>query len=245
MDTNLMLLAVAIFAVATLYSMVGHAGASGYIAVLSLCGMAAAEIKPLALMLNILVATVGTIQFYRAGHFRWSLFWPFALLSVPLAYVGGAAQISAQLFKLLLGALLLYSALRLLVRAPEEHRTREPSRLVAIPAGGVIGLISGLTGTGGGIFLTPLLLFMRWARVKQAAAVSALFILLNSCAGLLGHLGSANGSVPAFALLPIIAAGAGGVIGSTLGSRRLDPTWIKRVLAVVLMIAGAKLLLTA
>lgn len=244
MEAQLILLAAAVFAVATLYSMVGHAGASGYIAAMTLLGLAPAEIKPIALTLNVLVATIGTIQFARAGHFRWSLFWPFALLSVPLAYVGGATQLPVHVFKILLGFVLLYSALHLFLRPAVEQELRSPALRLAIPAGGAIGLMSGLTGTGGGIFLTPLLLFMRWARVKEAAAVSALFILLNSAAGLVGHVVSTN-SFPAVALVLLLAATAGGVIGSHLGSRRFDPVWIKRALALVLLIAGAKLLFAA
>jgi uncharacterized protein len=238
-----MLLAMAVFAIAILYSMVGHAGASGYIAVMTLFSLAPAEIKPTALALNILVATIGTIQFWRAGHFRWSLFWPFALLSVPLAFIGGAMQLPAQVFKMMLGVVLLYSAWRLFVRPVQDREVREPALRHAIPTGGAIGLMAGLTGTGGGIFLTPLLLFLRWARVKEAAAVSALFILLNSTAGLLGNL-AVTRSFPAFAVVLLVAAGSGGTIGSYLGSQRFDPMWIKRALAMVLTIAGGKLLMT-
>lgn len=237
------MLATAVFAIAVLYSMVGHAGASGYIAVMTLFSLAPDEIKPTALALNILVATIGTIQFWRAGYFRWRLFWPFAVLSVPLAFVGGAMQLPVHLFKMMLGVVLLYSAWRLFARPVQDLEVREPALRHAIPAGGAIGLMAGLTGTGGGIFLTPLLLFLRWAQVKEAAAVSALFILLNSSAGLLGNL-AATRSFPSFALLLLAAAGMGGALGSYLGSRRFDPMWIKRALALVLAIAGCKLLLT-
>lgn len=234
----------AIFVVAVLYSCVGHAGASGYIAVMSLAGLAPQTIKPVALTLNVMVALIGTFQFWRAGHFRWALFWPFALLSIPLAFLGGAAQLPAHAFKLLLGGVLLYSALHLLLRPPAEHEVVAPARRIAIPVGGGLGLLAGLTGTGGGIFLTPLLLLMRWARAKEAAAASALFILLNSSAGLLGHLSSAR-AYPDFALAMLAVAALGGLIGSHLGSRRFDPLWIKRALALVLVVAGSKLLLTA
>lgn len=242
--SDLLLLALAIFGVACLYSSVGHAGASGYIAVMTLAGLAPAHIKPVALILNILVATIGTFQFYRAGHFRWALFWPFALLAVPMAFVGGYVNLPAHVFKLLVGAILLYSALRLLLREPQEHEANSPPRWQSIPAGAAIGLLAGLTGTGGGIFLTPLLLLMHWARARQAAAVSALFILLNSCAGLVGNI-SSTGTFPTFALALLAAAALGGLIGSYFGSRRFDPHWIKRALALVLAIAGGKLMLTA
>lgn len=239
----LALLTIGIFVIAILYSSVGHAGASGYIAVMSLLSVAPASIKPTALVLNILVASIGTWQFWRAGHFSWRLFWPFALLSVPLAFVGGYVDLPAHHFKVLVGAILLYSAVRFLLRPPVELDPREPQRALALLAGGGIGLLSGLTGTGGGIFLTPLLLFMHWARAKTAAAVSALFILLNSIAGLLGNLGSTN-HFPTFALVLVAAAAAGGALGSYVGSRRFDPVLIKRCLAVVLLIAGAKLILS-
>jgi len=233
----------AVFAVAILYSSVGHAGASGYIAVMSLLSLAPAEIKPIALTLNILVASIGTWQFWRAGHFSWSLFWPFALLSVPLAFAGGYLNLPTHIFKVLVGIILLVSAVQFLVHPPVESDPHQPPRLVALGAGGVLGLLSGLTGTGGGIFLTPLLIFMHWARTKSASAVSALFILVNSAAGLAGTF-TATQNFPTFAWALVIAAGIGGTTGSYFGSRRLPNPAIKRLLAVVLTIAGLKLILT-
>ena len=241
---TLVLLTATVLVVAFLYSSVGHAGASGYIAVMSLFNLAPAEIKPTALVLNVLVASIATWQFWRAGHFSWRLFWPFALLSVPMAFVGGWVNLPAHAFKVLVGVVLLFSAFRFLFSgsAPDVAE-EEPPRLVAIPLGAGLGLLSGLTGTGGGIFLTPLLLFKRWARVKTAAAVSALFILVNSVAGLLGNLGSAR-NVPSFAIALGTAAVIGGTLGSYLGSRRFPPVAIRRSLALVLLIAGAKLIFT-
>lgn len=240
---QLTLIALCIFVIAFLYSSVGHAGASGYIAVLSLFSVAPEAIKPTALTLNILVASICTLQFWRAGHFSWRLFWPFALLSAPLAFLGGYLNLPADIFKILVGIILLFSAARFLLRPPTEQDPTQPPRLVAVFSGAGIGLLSGLTGTGGGIFLTPLLLFKHWAITKQAAAVSALFILLNSSAGLLGNLSSTK-QFPAFALALVVAAGIGGSIGSYFGSQRFDPMIIKRFLAVVLLIAGTKLVLT-
>jgi uncharacterized membrane protein YfcA len=239
----LWVLTAAVFAVAILYSSVGHAGASGYIAVMSLLSVAPPEIKPIALALNILVASIGTWQFWRAGHFSWQLFWPFALLSVPFAFVGGYLNLPSHLFKVLVGIVLLLSAAQFLLRPPAESEPRQPPRLVAVGVGGLLGLLSGLTGTGGGIFLTPLLILMRWARTKSASAVSALFILLNSASGLAGNF-SATKSFPTFAWALVLAAVIGGSIGSYFGSRRLPHMAIKRLLAVVLTIAGLKLLLT-
>ncbi len=236
-------LAAAIFAVAVLYSSVGHAGASGYIAVMSLFGLAPGVIKPTALVLNIVVAAIGAWQFCRAGHFSWRLFWPFALLAVPMAFVGGAMEVPAHLFKVLVGVVLLFSAVRFFMGATSDRLKGEPPRGVAIAAGAGLGLLSGLTGTGGGIFLTPLLLHMGWARTRVVAAVSVVFILVNSISGLLGNLASTR-ALPQFIGWIAIAAVVGGGIGAHLGSRRLPPVAIKRCLAVVLVVAGCKLILT-
>jgi uncharacterized membrane protein YfcA len=240
---QLLLLTVGVLAVAFLYSSVGHAGASGYIAVMSLLGLAPAVIKPTALILNILVATIASVQFYRAGHFSWNLFWPFALLAIPFAFIGGYVHLPTHAFQILVGMVLVFSAFRFLVTTQPDDVLGKPGRPAALTIGAGLGLLSGLTGTGGGIFLTPLLLFKRWAKVKTAAAVSAVFILTNSISGLLGtltHTQSLSLSIPV-----CIAALLGGTAGSYLGSKRLPQTAIKRLLAVVLLIAGTKLLFTA
>ena len=236
-------LSAAVFAIAVLYSSVGHAGASGYIALLSLASLAPEVIKPTALALNILVSSIASWHFLRAGHFAWRTFWPFAVLAVPMAFVGGHVALPAQAFKLLLGAVLLFAAARLVLRSREDPVCNEPPRAPALAIGGVLGLLSGLTGTGGGIFLTPLLLHLRWAQARRAAAVSALFILLNSIAGLAGNIASTR-QLPTY-ILPLLAAAAvGGFIGSYLGSRHFAPALIKRFLAAVLLIAGLKLIFT-
>jgi uncharacterized protein len=233
-------LTAAVFLVALLYSSVGHGGASGYIAVMTLFSLAPADIRPIALALNILVASIGSWQFWRGGHFSWRAFWPYALLAVPFAFLGGYLNLPTHVFKLIVGFVLLVSAVQFLVRPPLEGEPRPPHRAVAMGVGAGLGLMSGLTGTGGGIFLTPLLIFMKWARTKTASATSALFILLNSMAGLLGNF-SATHSFPQFAWSLLAAAGVGGAIGSYFGSHRLAPLAIKRLLAVVLIIAGIKL----
>jgi uncharacterized membrane protein YfcA len=233
-------LALGVLVIALLYSSVGHAGASGYIAVMTLFGLAPTVIKPTALVLNILVATIGTWQFYRAGHFRWQLFWPFAVLGIPAAFVGGALKLPVPIFNVLVGVVLLLSAVRFLYDPRETAETNPPSRLTALIVGGLLGLLAGLTGTGGGIFLTPLMILMRWAPTKIASATSAVFILGNSIAGLLGTL-SATKSFPALVLVLVVAALVGGSIGSYFGSRRFSPVIIKRLLAAVLIIAGLKL----
>ncbi len=237
-------LVLAIGVVAFLYSSVGHAGASGYIAVMTLASLSPAVIKPSALVLNILVASIGSWQFHRAGHFRWKLFWPFALLSIPLAFLGGYLDLPTHLFKLLVGIVLLLSALYFFWHPDNDDVGEAPSLPVAIASGGVLGFFAGLTGTGGGIFLTPLLLVMRWARTKEAAATSALFILVNSVAGLAGNASSV-GSIPSLVWPLAMAAVVGGSAGSYFGSRRYPVATIKRLLAAVLVIAGLKLLLTA
>ena len=241
--SQLAFLSIAIFVVAFLYSSVGHAGASGYIAVMSLLSFTPAVIKPTALVLNILVACVGAWQFWRAGHFSWRLFWPFAVLAIPMAFLGGYVNLPTHIFKVLVGIVLLCSAIRFFFRPAEDSVAHEPFRPVAISLGAALGLLAGITGTGGGIFLTPLLLFMRWARAKTAAAVSALFILVNSISGLLGNFSSTR-TFPSFALFLAGAAVIGGGAGSYLGSHRFDHAAIKRMLAVVLLIAGLKLILT-
>src|ERR1700756_3538476 len=149
---HLIFLFLAIGVIAFLYSSVGHAGASGYIAVMTLFGLSTATIRPTALVLNILVALIGSFQFWRAGHFSWRLFWPFALLSVPAAYFGGYLQPSASILRILIGVVLLFSATRLFFRRSDPPHTVSPSRPVAISAGAGLGFLSGLTGTGGAIF---------------------------------------------------------------------------------------------
>jgi uncharacterized membrane protein YfcA len=240
LDTML-LLATGVLVVAFLYSSVGHAGASGYIAVMSLLSFAPDEIRHAALALNILVATIGTIQFGVAGHFSWRLFWPFALLAIPMAFVGGLYPIPDDALRMLLGATLLWSSAQLLLRPPAEADGVRAPLATSVGLGAGIGLMSGLTGTGGGIFLTPLLLFLRWAPAKTAAAVSALFILVNSIAGLGGSL-ARGATMPEHLWLPMLAALLGGFAGSYFGARRYAPLQIKRLLAAVLLIAGGKLL---
>ena len=236
-------LAAGIFLIAVLYSSVGHAGASGYIAVMSLLSIAPETIKPTALALNILVASIATWQFARAGHFEWRLFWPFALPAIPFAFLGGYLSLPTSVFKVLLGLVLLYSAVRFITPQQAEREPTAPPLTAALLCGSAIGLLAGLTGTGGGIFLTPLLLGLGWARAKSAAAVSALFILMNSISGLLGNFSSTSQLPPDLPLLLAIAA-SGGLLGSFFGSHRLPSAIIKRLLGFVLLIAGLKLVLT-
>lgn len=236
-------LTLAIFIIATLYASVGHGGASGYLATMSLFGLAPLSIRPTALLLNILVAGIAVCAFARAGHFNWRLFWPFAVASVPASFIGGSLTLPAHLYRPLLGIILLYAASRLLWQRARKAPAAggHPPFAAALLIGAGLGFLSGLSGVGGGIFLSPLLICLGWAGVCETAAASALFIVVNSTAGLLGHVSSVQ-SIPSFAPVLVIAAMTGGFAGSTLGSRHLPPRTIIRLLSVVLTIASVKLL---
>ncbi|MFA4956211.1 MAG: sulfite exporter TauE/SafE family protein [Candidatus Methanoperedens sp.] len=236
-------IALLIFAAGLLYSSVGHAGASGYLAVMALFGLAPDVMKPTALVLNILVAIIATWHFFRAGYFSWRIFWPFAVSSIPFAFIGGALSLPGSVYKQILGLILLFAAYRLFqfkhLEATDSAKPVPVPKAMLFGAG--IGLLSGAIGVGGGIFLSPLLLFMGWAKTKQTAGVSAAFILVNSIAGISGHLSSVK-FLPESVYPWAIAAVLGGIIGSSLGSRRFVNTTLYRLLAVVLVIAGAKLI---
>lgn len=243
--TDTFLLGLLIFFAALLYSSVGHAGASGYLAAMALFNLAPEVMKPTALALNLVVATVGTIRFARAGHFAWNLFWPFAVLSIPCAFLGGALKLPLTAYKILLGCVLLFAAWRLAFKqsTPASAGHKPIPLFPALALGAGLGLLSGLTGVGGGIFLSPLLLLLGWADVRKTAGVSVAFILVNSAAGLLGHLASVK-NVPREIIWWAPAALVGGLIGAELGSRRLAPMTMRRLLAVVLVVAGVKMLRT-
>lgn len=228
---------------AVLYASVGHAGASGYLAVMALGGIDPAVMKPTALVLNILAATLVTVRHVRAGWLSWRMLWPFVLGSVPLAFVGGAIRLPGEAYRPLVGAVLLYAAVRMLLRKAPLVATPvvPPRRSVAVGAGAGIGLLSGLTGTGGGIFLSPLMVLLGWADIRAASGTAAAFILLNSIAGLAGHMDSV-GRLPTSLPLWATAAAIGAVIGAELGVRRLAPQVLGRLLSAVLVVAGLKLL---
>lgn len=241
--TSLVILGALVFVVAALYASVGHGGASGYLAAMALLGVAPAEMRPAALALNVLVAGIGCVKFYRAGRFSWTTLWPFAVLSVPLAFLGGAVTLPGAFYRPLVGVVLLYAAVRLLRWSSGEAPAPERApRGVALAAGAAIGLLSGLTGVGGGIFLSPLLVLAGWADVRTASGVAAAFIVVNSVAGLLGQ--AVRGAVlPGFLPGLAVAAIAGGWIGAEMGSRRLPAPAVRRLLGAVLVVAGLKMLL--
>lgn len=231
----------AVFVVALLYSSVGHGGASGYLAVLALFGVAASVTRPTALALNVFVASIAFIQFYREKHFDWKVFLPFAITSVPLAFVGGMIQLPTNVYKIILGVTLMLAALRFAINMRPEIEPRAPKIWLCLLIGGILGLVSGLVGVGGGIFLTPILLLMNWTDTKKAAGISALFILVNSVSGLLGNYAQVL-QLSVTIYVWIFAAIVGGVSGSTLGSKKLNSLTLRRILAVVLLIAGLKLI---
>jgi len=245
-DTILLLLASGMLVASFVYASVGHGGASAYIAAMALAGVAPAEMRPIALTLNILVSALATYKFWRAGYFRWRLLWPFAAVSIPFAYLGGAITLPGNLYRIVVGVVLVYAAWQLWRsgRAGEEIRAvREPAVPLAMAIGAAMGLLSGLTGVGGGIFLSPLLLMLGWAGTKQTSAVAAPFILVNSAAGLAAGFVAGTAALPESTWALAAAVLVGGWLGAEYGSRRFANPVVRRVLAVVLAVAGAKMVL--
>jgi uncharacterized membrane protein YfcA len=241
MEPTALLIILAIFVVAVLYSSVGHGGASGYLAVMAFWAVAPEVTRPTALVLNLFVASIGTVQFYRAGYFSWRIFLPFAVASIPMAFVGGMIHLPTDVYKIVLGVVLMLAAVRLAIHLKSDDQVKDPPIIACLLIGAAIGLLSGMVGVGGGIFLTPVLLLMHWAETRVAAGVSVLFILVNSIAGLAGNYAQVS-ALPSNVWIWIAAAVAGGLVGSTLGSKRFDSITLRRVLAVVLLFAGVKLI---
>jgi uncharacterized protein len=237
-----LLLAALFFAAALLYSSVGHAGASAYLAAMALVGIPAATMRPTALVLNLFVASIVVVRFARAGHLPWRSLVPLAIGSVPAAFVGGSIDLPGELYRFLVAAVLVFGAWRLATVPPppdDEDRPGVPW-LPGIVTGATIGLLAGLTGTGGGIFLTPLLVLAGWTGTRDAAGLSGSFILVNSIAGLAGLL-TAGFVLPTELPLWIGAVAAGGLIGSWLGAARYSILNLRRALAFVLLLAAGKL----
>jgi uncharacterized protein len=238
--------ALAVAWVAALYASVGHGGASGYLAVMALLSFSPPVMKPGALLLNLLVAGIGAVQFWRAGHFRFSLLWPFAAASIPLSYVGARLTIPPSVYGGLLCLTLVWAGARMAflrgAAAGDEVPVR-PKWRWSLPVGAAVGFLSGIVGVGGGIFLSPLFIFLRWATPKETAAVSAAFIWLNSAAGMFGHLHSGV-RLPDNLVLWVPAAALGGAVGAFYGAQRWSSLTLRRLLAVVLMIAAVKALVT-
>ena len=245
MDYSFILLLFLLGIVAFLYSSVGHGGASGYLAVMALIGIAPAMMKSSALVMNLAVSLFSFIGFYRAGHFKFKLFFPFALASIPMAYLGGTMTLPDAMYKKILAACILISIARLIYQFQREEGDNRPIPLWAgLLSGALIGLLSGMIGIGGGIILSPLMLLMRWSKLKETAAVSALFIFVNSLSGLYGQLSKGGITLTDDLKWGVLATIFGGLLGSYFGSQRFNIPTLRYLLAIGLTIACLKLIFT-
>lgn len=237
-----MLLSGAVFLAAALYASVGHGGASAYIALMAFAGLAPQEIRPAALLLNIVVAGLGAIRYVRAGRFDARLFWSFAATAIPAAYLAGRIELDEHIYRPLLALALGAAALRYLIwpQVDAGRAIRAPSVVVAAPTGALLGALAGLTGIGGGVYLSPLLVFAGWADVKKSTGIAACFIVANSLAGLAGRA-SFMSQLPGFLPWLAVAAACGALAGTSISLVRLDKRGVLRVLGAVLGIAAAAL----
>ncbi len=230
--------------VACLYSSVGHGGASGYVALLSLTTLSSGSVKVTGLTLNLVVATIAFLAFRQARHFSWSLTWPFLLGAAPFAYLGAKLELSERAYFTLVGIVVTWAGIRLLLsRVDKEGEEFEasPKPVVGLGIGTGVGLLSGMVGVGGGIFLSPILVLSKWADAKRSSAASAIFIVSNSAVGLFARAGSGL-DVPPNMIWLIIGGGAGALVGSWVGAKHLPVSWLRRVLGIVLLVAAVKLL---
>lgn len=244
MDTATVISLALLFALgAALYSSVGHGGASAYLAAMAFFSVAPETMKPTALALNLLVAGFGAWRYSRRGLTNWKLVLAFALTATPAAYLGGAIHLPQHWYNPLVGVLLWLSAARLLWKPKwlSERPVRQPSFAITLPAGAVLGFLAGLTGTGGGIFLSPLIILNAWEEPRRTSGVVSAFILLNSIAGLLGNFASV-GRLPSALPIFLAATFGGALLGTWLGVERLPREWLLRFLGTVLLVAGGKLL---
>lgn len=244
MDNNIVFYFL-LFIVAFLYSSVGHGGASGYLALMAIYGITPEIMKPTALLLNLFVAGTSFIQFYRGKHFNWKIFLPLAIASIPMAFLGGTMTINSDIYKKILGILLLFPVIRFLFLKENKDVVQKPSNtLLSVFIGTAIGLLSGMIGIGGGIILSPILILLHWTNQKQTAAISALFIFVNSIGGLAGQLSKGIQFSPSMYIYVAIAF-IGGLAGAYFGSLKFSQDWLKKILAVVLLLASYKLLFTS
>jgi uncharacterized protein len=241
---NIILFYSLLFVVAFLYAAVGHGGGSGYLALMAIFSIAPDVMKPTALLLNLFVSLTSFIQFYRGKHFNWKIFLPFAIASIPMAFVGGMITVDTFIYKKILGLLLLIPIARFLFFANASVTDlKKPNTVLSLLIGAAIGFLSGLIGIGGGIILSPVLLLLKWANMKQAAAISALFIFVNSLSGLAGQFTRDIHFSPDMYAYVLIAF-TGGICGAYFGSVRFNQSILKYLLAIVLMVAAYKLLFT-
>ena len=233
-----------LFLVAFLYSSVGHGGASGYLALMAIFSVTPEVMKPTALLLNLFVSLTSFTQYYRGGHFKWKIFLPLAAASIPMSFIGGLIVLEGTIYKKILGLFLIIAAARFLFfKNPVINEKNKTSLILSIIIGGSIGLLSGMIGIGGGIILSPILLLLKWTDQKQTAAISALFIFVNSLSGLAGQL-TKGIHFSADMYWYVIIAFAGGLCGAYFGALRFKQTILKNILASVLLLAVYKLLFT-
>lgn len=250
MTETLWLLMGCLFLIATTYSSVGHAGASGYLAIFALWAFSPGEIKSTSLVLNLVVSAIASFRFIRDGHFDKKTFLTFSALSIPMAWIGGFIEIGDRPFKMIASFFLLFSAFYILIRYilqwnihREQNNTAKKSTIWMYPTGGIIGFVSGLIGVGGGIFLSPILFLFSSLPIKTISGISALFIFVNSLLGLLGHLNSGAQLSSQMGWL-ILAVIPGGMLGSWLGTKKLSSPIIYSILCMVLTSAGIKMLMS-
>lgn len=244
MPDSIIIFYLLLFVVAFLYASVGHGGASGYLALMAIFSISPDVMKPTALLLNLFVSAVSFIQFYRGGYFNRKIFWPLAIASVPMAFVGGLIHVDATIYKKVLGLLLLLPVIRFLFfNNIKDDQVKKPDIFLSILIGAAIGIFSGLIGIGGGIILAPVLLLLKWSDIKQTAAISALFIFVNSLSGLAGQITKGIQFSPDMYAYVAVAF-IGGICGAYSGALRLKHVVLKNVLAVVLIVAAWKLLFT-
>ena len=239
---GLFVLCLLVGAAAALYASVGHGGASAYIALMALAGFAPEQIRPAALVLNIIVAGGAAFFYLRAGRFDWAVFWPFAITAVPAAFLFGRIEMPEAIYRPLLAAALGAAALRYLIwpQLDAAKPTRAPRKIVALPVGAGLGALAGLTGIGGGVYLSPLLVFAGWADPQRAAGIAACFIVVNSLAGLAGRM-SSLALLPSFLPWLALAAALGAALGAGFGAARLSKKGVLRALGAVLGLASIAL----
>jgi len=246
----MIILTFSFFLIAFLYSMIGFGGGSSYLAILALTDRPFYVIPQIALLCNIIVVSSGAFHFVGKGHFKAKLFWPFVSSSIPLAFFGGWIPVTEKSFFLLLGLALFFSGIRLLLPNKKRSGEREPAVnkfnwVWGVPIGGILGLFSGMVGIGGGIFLAPLLLNLRWGKPKEVATTAALFILLNSMAGLLGQSIKRGAIIETMSYWPLfLVVFVGGQLGSSLGAgNKISQRWVRIGTGVLVLFVGTRILL--